>query len=393
MRNKYHEKLKEYKYKCKSKRWLFWRSKFEAIEKSLGDSKLFWENWKNSGEVEHYPTYPNISGENWFNYFLKLHTEDRTEIIPNEDSQGNNNRNETTSTSGLNINEHFSKKEFLDVIQNLKNKKAEGFDSISNEMIKNAPTIILDLIHRYVNLCLDKSLISRTWCLGIINPIHKDDNRNDPSNYRGICISSVFLKIICSLLNNRIQKFCTKFNLINDNQIGFRKEHRTSDHLLTLKTIVKKYVTIGKGKLFACFVDFRKAYDSVCHNDLFQKLQNIGLSGKSIDLIIKDIYKKTNCAVRMGNAVTDFFDFSKGVRQGCPLSPILFNIFVNDIFEIINNMTNSNITLDNETKLNALMYADDLILLATSKEELQEKIDVLNDYCGSIKLEINEKKN
>ena len=67
----------------------------------------------------------------------------------------------------------------------------------------------------------------------------------------GICLSSALLKIVCFLLNERIQEFCANKNLIDKNQIGFRKNHCTGDHLLTLKTIVKKYVPIGKKKLYA----------------------------------------------------------------------------------------------------------------------------------------------
>ena len=69
-----------------------------------------------------------------------------------------------------------------------------------------------------------------------------------------------FLKILCSLLNVRIQNYCIKMGLINKNQIGFQKNSRTSDHLLTLKALAKKYVTMGKEKLYVCFIDFEKAF-------------------------------------------------------------------------------------------------------------------------------------
>ena len=107
----------------------------------------------------------------------------------------------------------------------------------------------------------------------------------------------LIFKIVCSLIRKRIQSFCTKHGIINKNQIGFKQNHRTADHLLTLKALVKKYVTIGKGKLFACFVDFKKAYDSVWHEGLFYKLNKIGVCGKTLDLI-KDIYRKSKCAVK-----------------------------------------------------------------------------------------------
>ena len=94
----------------------------------------------------------------------------------------------------------------------------------------------------------------------------------------------------------------------------------------------------------------------------------------------------------MGNSTTAFFDFSKGVRQGCPMSPDLFNIYVNDIFKLVNNNNDSDISLDGGIKINALMYADDLILLADSEKGLQKQIDKIEKYCEKWKLEINTKK-
>ena len=131
------------------------------------------------------------------------------------------------------FNKIFSEVEFQSIIKNLKNNKAEGYDSISNEMIKHSPPVIQNLILKYLNLCFEKSLISQHWCFDLISTIHKEGSIHDPNNYRGISISSALLKIVCSLLNNRIQSFCSKHKIINNNQIGFKAKHRTSDHLLT----------------------------------------------------------------------------------------------------------------------------------------------------------------
>ena len=259
-------------------------------------------------------------------------------------------------------------------------------------MLKHAPPTILDILLKYINLCLEKSLISQQWCLDIITAIHKEDNINDPNNFRGISISSALLKFVCSLIHNRLEAYCSKHNIINKNQIGFRPKHRTSDHLLTLKALVKKYVTIGQKKLFACFVDFKKAFDSVWHEGLFYKMSKIGIGGKTLELI-KDIYRKTKCAVKSKNKLTSFFDYQKGVRQGCPLSPLLFNIYVNDLFETMNKGNDSDIFLDEKgNKINILMYADDLIILSESKEGLQKQIDKVENYCSKWKLQINNKK-
>ena len=385
LKKQYHDKLKENKSKCKSKRYLFWQNTFKNIEESMNDPKSFWKKWKNANELEYQPKEPEITGDEWYNHFSNLHTE-----IPKENA-------ETFSTLGdrnnrcSKMNEPLTKKEFMFVIKNIKNDKAAGYDSIVNEMIKNLPEVILNLLHKFINLCLQKSLIPQSWCMDIITPIFKDGSLNDHNNYRGICISSALLKIVCSALNIRIQEYCKTFDLINKNQIGFKSKHRTSDHLLTLKAIVKRYVTIGKRKLFACFIDFKKAYDSVWHEGLFQKMKKNGIMGNFLNLV-KDIYKKTNCAVKVKDSTTNFFNYTKGVRQGCPLSPILFNMYIDDIFETVNKNNESDISLGGRDKYNALMYADDLIILSDSEEGLQRQINKISGYCKKWKLDINIKK-
>ena len=97
-------------------------------------------------------------------------------------------------------------------------------------------------------------------------------------------------------------------------------------------------------------------------------------------------------AVKSGNSITDVFKFTKGARQGCPLRPILSNLYVNDTFDRINKSTHTDVVIYENTIANALMYADDLILISHSQEGLQNQIDILNDYCLNWNLAINTKK-
>ena len=81
---------------------------------------------------------------------------------------------------------------------------------------------------------------------------------------------NALLKVLCTLLNERLTDYCEEAKLIDIAQIGFKRESRTTDHTFTLKTVVNKYVVDKEGqKLYACFVDFQKAFDSVWHDGLF----------------------------------------------------------------------------------------------------------------------------
>ena len=193
---------------------------------------------------------------------------------------------------------------------------------------------MIRIIHNFLNLNLTKGTTSTRICCGLISPIHKEGPLDDPSNYRGICIMNSLLKLLCTILNDRLTEFSQQNNLISKEQIGFQKNCRTSDHIFTLKSIVNKYV--ADTKLYVCFVDFKKAFDSVWHNGLFRKLENKGINGNFLNLI-KSIYAKTKCAVKINGKVTNSFNYLKGVQQGNPLSSTLFNLFVNDIFDEIKN--------------------------------------------------------
>ena len=244
--------------------------------------------------------------------------------------------------------------------------------------------------YSHLNLNLTKGTTSTRICCGLISPIHKEGPLDDPSNYRGICIMNSLLKLLCTILNDRLTEFSQQNNLISKEQIGFQKNCRTSDHIFTLKSIVNKYVADTKGKkIYVCFVDFKKAFDSVWHNGLFRKLENKGINGNFLNLI-KSIYAKTKCAVKINGKVTNSFNYLKGVQQGNPLSSTLFNLFVNYIFDEIKNA--SPVSLNNYDIFNALVYADDLVLISTSRDDLQRSLDALQNYCEKWKLEINFKK-
>ena len=132
-----------------------------------------------------------------------------------------------------------------------------------------------------------------------------------------------------------------KEKIINPVQIGFVENHRATDHILTLKSIISKHVSATRqGKIYACFVDFKNAHDTVWNEDLLTKLSKVNIKGQFLKLI-QSLYKQSCCAVKIGKFRTEFMLCEKGVRQGCPLSPILFNLFINDLLSNLHH-TNPN---------------------------------------------------
>lgn len=222
------------------------------------------------------------------------------------------------------------------------------------------------------------------WARGYIIPIHKKGNASDPNNYRGITISSNIGKLFNNVLNSRLTIYLNENNLISEQQIGFRKKCRTSDHMFILKCIMEQYRQ-SKNKLYICFVDFAKAFDGVWHKGLLYKMNKIDISSRFYN-VIKNMYQKISLQVRIGNRLTPAFKSLRGVRQGDNLSPSLFNIFINDLPNWLKDCSPAKY---NDLSIHCLLYADDLIILSESSAGMQKAINKLSQYCDIWQLHIN----
>ncbi|KAK3099269.1 hypothetical protein FSP39_001936 [Pinctada imbricata] len=278
--------------------------------------------------------------------------------------------------------------EIKKAISNLKKGKACGLDNINNEMIKISQDVCLVTYQKIFNKILNTGIFPSKWSKGYITPIHKAGNASDPNNYRGIMINSCLSKVFTSIINDRLYNYLVENNIINDLQIGFMKNSQTTDHMLILKTLIDKYVTNGKQHLYLCFVDFKKAYDTVWRKGLLYKLLKAGIRGKTFN-VIDSMYSKSECCIKLNGPRTDFIDNQVGVKQGEVLSPLLFNLFINDLVESIDDNENTKL---NEKEVPCLLYADDLVLISTSEDDLQRKLNGLDRYCNKWSLEINTSK-
>ena len=112
------------------------------------------------------------------------------------------------------------------------------------------------------------------------------------------------------------------------------------------------------------------------HKGLFHRIFQYGIRGNVYELI-KSLYSKSSCSVKIGKCETSKFSYRRGVRQGCILSPLLFNLFVNELLLSFNCNKTDPFTLPNGTKLNSLLYADDLVIISKSKYGLNNCLKTL----------------
>ena len=287
------------------------------------------------------------------------------------------------------LDKPISEKEIVQCVKELKNGKAVGEDKISNEMIKCGITVFAPILKCLFNAILAQEKVPLNWGKGWIIPIYKSGPKNNPQNYRPITISSCLCKVFTRILNNRLSQFIDKNNSINEFQIGFKKGARTTDHIFLLKTIIDFYKS-KKRHIYACFVDFSSAFPSVWRNGLYYKLLKEGISSKFVN-IVKSLYSNTECAIKIDNKISDTFKSTIGTRQGCNLSPTLFNFYTNDLPKLLSESDVDPVQLDKKP-IPLLMYADDIVLLSKSQKGLQCALNVLSLYCHKWKLSINMKK-
>ena len=280
----------------------------------------------------------------------------------------------------------FTYTEVIGGIKRLKKGKATAFDAITNDLIKSSGNTIAPFLTKLFNKLVFFQHFPVHWSTGLIVPIHKNGDMADPNNFRGITLNNSISKLYTLLLNDRLTLFCENNHIISDNQIGFRKNFRTSDHVFTMKTLVEKSFASNK-KLFTCFVDFRKAYDTVWRDGLIFKLLNNGVSNKFCN-IIQNMYRNLQCSVRLPLGISMPFESKVGLKQGCNLSPMLFNIFINDLIKEIEEI-NDDAPYLGEIPVGCLFYADDLVLISETGDGLQKVLDILHRFTKKCFLEIN----
>ena len=270
-------------------------------------------------------------------------------------------------------------------LKRMKKGKAVGFDEIPSEVLYSEHCIAF--LRKLFSKCFETGKVPSSWGKGIINPIQKtscDDSR-DPSNYRGITITSSVYKLYCNILNERLSQWVENNNKLTDSQNGFRKTRSTIDQLSTLTNIIETR-KLQKKQTFVCFVDFRKAYDTINRNILWQKLNKIGINGKFFNSL-KSSYEHVNCSVRINGHYTDWFDVSSGLKQGCLLSPQIFNLYLNDLTL---DLEEAGLGIDIDgVNVSSLLYADDLALVAETEDNLQRLLDILSNWCNKNKMQAN----
>ena len=281
-----------------------------------------------------------------------------------------------------------SKAEVLRALRAMKSGKAPGVDGILTEMLKADADAATDVLTDLFGSIWLSETIPADWCKGLIIKLPKKGDLSNCDNWRGITLLSLPSKIFCRILLDRINSALdTK---LRPEQAGFRKGRGCIDQIFTLRNIIEQSIE-WKAPLFLNFIDFKKAFDSVHRDSLWRILRSYGVPAK-ITTLIRCFYQNFECTLLLNNNVTDWFAVRSGVRQGCILSPILFLVAVDWVMRRTTNNKVSGIQWTLFSSLEDLDFADDIALLSSNYEHMQEKTDRLNHYANQIGLHINSDK-
>ena len=170
---------------------------------------------------------------------------------------------------------------------------------------------------------LKTRIYPKSWKESFTIPIYKSGDKNDPNNYRGVSLINYLTKIFNTILNNTLIKIIE--DQLSNSLFGFRENHRTADSIFVLKSLINKYIHKNKKKIYACFVDRRKAFDSVWREALLYKLCKMGI-GLHIFKLLKEQNLNTTSSLKHKDQHSVFFNISMGVKQWDSLRDRPFNL-------------------------------------------------------------------
>ena len=273
-----------------------------------------------------------------------------------------------------------SQEEILQLCKDININKSSAIDYISSRILKDAFVILADKLSTCFNLSFNSGIFPDDWKLAKITPLHKGGQKNQINNFRPISLLPLPGKLMEKIVHKHITSYLDDNNILNNNQNGFRAKHSTQDTVAKFTDDIALNMNNHECTL-ATFIDFRKAFDTVNHNILLNKINSLGIKNNNLNWITSYLHNRKQVVVANGYTSKNG-TITCGVPQGSTLGPLLFLIYINDINK---HFINSKIKL----------FADDTVLYSsasdvdTAKISLQTDLDQLDIWCKQHKLSIN----
>jgi len=413
----YKQARNKFKSICDRKKSQLQYDKRTELMRASRNPTLFWSLLKRDHISKASPRN-DINAANWMSYFNTLLFKDNQTPLTMLTAP-----REETGQADLYLNSPITDDEIRHGIDHLKTGKAHGPDGLSAEFYKSTKVLIAPILNVLFNKILDSGEFPDTWSHCIIVPIFKAGSRDDPANYRGISLLNVMYKIFSCIITDRITKWADETGAIDEAQAGFRTDYSVTDQIFTLQSMVEKYISRPRGRFYVLYVDFKKAFDSLVHFKLFNVLIKNGIQGKLLNILIS-MYSSLKAQVRLdcnthGNSMpnqnaaysennsyntqhnrmpnrdaaytcTTPFACNIGTRQGDLSSPIIFNLFINELCTYIRSKCRNGIFITEDIPdIFCILFADDVANCADTANNLQCQLNHISDFCHNTGMEIN----
>jgi hypothetical protein len=274
-------------------------------------------------------------------------------------------------------------------ISMLKAGKAAGLDGVLAEMLQNAGLGCAMALTQLFNYVWRAGVWPVDWQKAFMVPLYKRaGSRLDPSNYRNLSIMSIVAKLFEKILDTRIREWAERMHVLSDLQGGFRCVRATLDQIFILNEIVAERRERGL-PTYMGFIDVRKAYDRTWRPGLWYKLRQIGIGGRCLELL-QAMYSRVVRKLLINGQYTDEFDVLSGVPQGSVLSPFLYATYINGLHKALADAGLG--TRVHGRLVPMLLYADDIVLLTRSADELKAMLKVTHEYARKWRFDVNHGK-
>ena len=270
-------------------------------------------------------------------------------------------------------------------VDRLKKRKACGADDIPSELWKCGGDVVCEALHRLITKVWDSERLPDQWKEALIVPVFKKGDRKACTNYRGISLICTAYKVLSDILRQRLTPLAEE--ILGDYQCGFRRNRSTIDQIFTLRQILEKSWEHNL-EVHNVFLDFKKAYDCIHREGLYNILLEFGIPKKLVRMV-QVCLEGSRSRVVIGSERSDAFAINSGLRQGDGLSPLLFNLVLEKVVRAIRNIPGG---VDFGGSIKILGFADDLDDIGKSREELRRVCSPLLTTAKRVGLECNEDK-
>ena len=240
-------------------------------------------------------------------------------------------------------------------VKALKLGKAVGHDNIPARFLVDAADVIAPCLTYLINLSIEQGKCPSLFKLARVIPLYKKGTKTDPGNYRPISILCSVSKVVERIIHEQINQYLSTHNLLFDLQSGFRKSHSTDTCLLYLTDYIR--LEVDKGKYCGMvMLDLQKAFDTVHHGILLNKLEALGFDGLTLQWVRSYLVGRKQ-VVDMNGTLSPPLTLSSGVPQGSILGPLFFLLYVNDMKAAVD--------------CNLFLFADDSALVVSHKDKME----------------------